>query len=165
MKKTLIHHCTKRLLAVALTIAMLVSLTACGGSSASIEGDLTELMDKLYETADVDEDTRQAFEGFFTDQITADNEQSILGSSDISYTEGVYSMPMISSIAYLCVLLRVEDGTANQVKETLQANADPDRWVCVSAETVLTESRGDLVLFIMCDQDTAYAISAAFQAL
>ena len=37
--------------------------------------------------------------------------------------------------------------------------------VCVSAETMLIESRGDVIFFIMCDKNTAEAMSSAFQKL
>ena len=72
---------------------------------------------------------------------------------------------MISSIAYQCVLLRVSPDDVENVKTMLKENADVNKWVCVSAETVLVENVGDVVLFIMCDKDTAYAVSESFQAL
>ena len=53
----------------------------------------------------------------------------------------------------------------DKVKEMLKENADVNKWVCVSAETVLVENVGDVVLFIMSSQDAAYAISSSFQAL
>ena len=72
---------------------------------------------------------------------------------------------MMSSIAYQCVLLRVAPEDVEEVKTVLKENADVNKWVCVSAETVLVENVGDVVLFIMSDQEAAYAVSASFQAL
>ncbi len=99
------------------------------------------------------------------DTLTEENEQAILGTSDIEYIEGVYSVPMMSSIAYQCVLLRVNPDDIETVKQQLKDNADLNKWVCVSAETMLVENVGDLVLFIMSSKDVAYAVSTSFQSL
>ena len=74
-------------------------------------------------------------------------------------------MPAMSSIAYQCVLLRVNPEDVESVKATLQENADVNKWVCVTAETVLVENVGDLVLFIMSSEDVAYAVSSSFKSL
>ena len=49
------------------------------------------------------------------------------------------------------------------VKQQLKDNADLNKWVCVSAETMLIESRGNVIFFIMGDNDTVYAMNGAFQ--
>ena len=72
-------------------------------------------------------------------------------------------MPMMSSIAYQCVLLRVDADSVDAVKQKLQESANPDKWVCVSAETVLIESRGDVIFYVMAENDVAYALNTAFQ--
>ena len=118
-----------------------------------------------YEGVDLDAETKEAMQGYVIDTLTSDNEQAFLGTEGVSYTEGVYSVPMMSSIAYQCVLLRVAPEDVENVKTMLKENADVNKWVCVSAETVLVENVGDVVLFIMSDQEAAYAVSASFQAL
>lgn len=159
----------KRIVVCLLAGSLILGITACGnggsGKTASIEGELTDIMSDIYASADLDSETREAMEGYITDTLTADNETAILGVSDVPYIEGVYSMPMISSIAYQCVLLRVEPENVDQVKDILLTNADPNKWICVSAETVLVENIGDLVLFIMGSEDVAYAVSESFKAL
>lgn len=157
------------------TLMLLFSAVFCcacgkadGGDAAgngTIEGDLADVMAQIYEGVNVDAETKEAMQGYVTDTLTADNEQAILGVEGVSYTEGVYSIPMISSIAYQCVLIRVSPDDVENVKTMLKENADVNKWVCVSAETVLVENVGDVVLFIMCDKDTAYAVSESFQAL
>ena len=148
---------------------LLLCITACGkGNSVvmvSIEGELSDIMADIYENADLDTETKEAMDGYVLDILTADNEEALLGAADVPYIEGVFSVPMISSIAYQCVLLRVEPNNVEEVKETLLTNADLNKWVCVSAETVLAESVGDLVLFIMGEENTASAVSVSFQAL
>lgn len=71
----------------------------------------------------------------------------------------------MSSMAYQCVLLRVEESDVDTVKQALKDNANPDKWVCVSAETTLIESRGNVIFFIMSDKNIAYAMNSAFQNL
>lgn len=168
MKKKLII----RMITIVMTMCMAVMMTACGkGETAdgadgkTIEGDLTEIMAQIYEGVNLDAETKEAMQGYVTDTLTADNEQALLGIGGVPYAEGVYSVPMISSIAYQCVLLRVAPEDVEDVKNLLKENADVNKWVCVSAETVLVENVGDVVLFIMSDKDAAYAVSASFQAL
>lgn len=80
--------------------------------------------------------------------------------------DSVYSAPMMSSIAYQCVLLRVsEDQDIEAAKKLLEENADPAKWICVEAESVVVENVGDVILFIMADKDVADAAKEAFLAL
>lgn len=138
---------------------------ACGKKeegSNQLEGSLTDIMAGLYEKADLSEDFRAGMDSFETYELTEDLEVSILGTNEIDYTEGVASIPMISPNAYQCVLLRVEENSVDTVKQQLKDNADLNKWVCVSAETMLIESRGNVIFFIMGDNDTAYAMNDAF---
>lgn len=74
--------------------------------------------------------------------------------------------PVMSSIAYQCVLLRVsEDQDIEAAKKLLEENADPAKWICVEAESVVVENVGDVILFIMADKDVADAAKEAFLAL
>lgn len=159
----------KKAAACLLAGMLIFGITACGnggsGKTVSIEGELTDIMSDIYANADLDSETKEAMEGYIMDTLTADNETAILGVSNVPYIEGVYSMPMISAIAYQCVLLRVEPENVDQVKDLLLTNADPNKWVCVSAETVLVDNLGDLVLFIMGGEDVTNAVSESFQTL
>lgn len=142
--------------------------SACGGkkeSSDNLEGSLSDIMASLYANADLDEGFRESLDGYETVTITDDLESYILGTDEITYTEGVVSMPMMSSMAYQCVLLRVDESDVETARQLLKDNADPDKWVCVSAETTLIESRGNVIFFIMSGRDEAYAMNTAFQNL
>lgn len=142
--------------------------TACGDkkeSSDNLEGSLSDIMASLYANAELDEGFRESLDSYETVEITDDLESYILGTDEITYTEGVVSMPMMSSMAYQCVLLRVDGADVESAKQLLRDNADPDKWVCVSAETTLIESRGNVIFFIMGGKDEAYAMNAAFQNL
>lgn len=151
-----------------LSILMIVSIlcTACGSegkTSDQLEGSLSDIMTGIYENADLSEDFREGLNNFETLELTEDFEMSVLGTDEVSYTEGVVSMPMMSSVAYQCVLLRVPEDDVETAKQQIKDNADLDKWVCVSAETMLVESRGDVIFFVMGDNDVAYALNSAFQ--
>lgn len=146
----------------------MVCCTACGGETATSkgpEGSLEDIMTALYANADLDADFREGLDYFDTLELTDDLESYILGTDEITYTEGVVSMPKMSSVAYQCVLLRVDESDVETAKEALKNSADPDKWVCVSAETTLIESRGNVIFFIMSSKDVAYAMNSAFQNL
>lgn len=145
-----------------------LACTACGDkkeSSDNLEGSLTDIMASLYENAELNPDFRDNLDSYETVEITDDLESYILGTDEITYAEGVVSMPMMSSMAYQCVLLRVDEADVESVKQLLKDNADPDKWVCVSAETTLIESRGNVIFFIMSAKEEAYAMNTAFQNL
>ncbi len=95
----------------------------------------------------------------------------------IPYSEGYEGLayePMISSMAWSVVLVRVPDGTdVESVAADMKANCDPRKWICVDAEIVETYTNGNVAILIMFDSDqdpdTAEAnsetIVANFQAL
>lgn len=145
---------------------VIATLIGCGNKKKDvIEGTPTELLAKLYETADLSEDFKSRLDYFETYEMTKEIEMSILGTEDIAYVEGACSIPMMQPNAFQMVLLRVSDSDVETVKEKLTESADLDKWICVSAETMLIESRGDLILFVMGDQESVYALNSAFQNL
>lgn len=158
---------TKLLAGLLILLAGLLCI-ACGDkieSSDNPEGALMDIMASLYENAELDAEFREGLPYFDTIELTDELKSSILGTDDITYTEGVVSMPKMSSVAFQCVLLRVDEADVETVKQTLKDNANPDKWVCVSAETTLIESRGNVIFFIMSGKNEAYALNEAFQKL
>lgn len=74
------------------------------------------------------------------------------GNAEITgFSEGVMFAPMISSIAFVGYIFKLEDGTdAETFKQTLADNADP-RWnICTEADETVIESSGNTVFFLMC---------------
>ena len=140
---------------------------ACGKaekeSSEQLEGSLGDIITGIYEKADLSEDFRAGMDSFEMFELTDETEVSILGTNEIDYTEATASIPMISPNAFQFVLLRVEDDNVDTVKQQLKDNADLNKWICVSAETMLIESRGNVIFFAMGDNDTVYALNSAFQ--
>lgn len=159
----------KRIIAVVMATVLTMSMLAgCGEKTKapSLEGSCEEILIKVYENADLDADLREAMENYQMIPIDDDSEEYILGTDDVDYTDSVYSAPQISSIAYQCVILRLEPDEDVQVaKQLLRDCADPIKWICVEAEEVVVENVGDVVLCIMADAKTASAIKTAFLAL
>ena len=165
----------KKFLAILAAGVMLIgTMTACGGSSentktANLEGTCSEILAQVYENAELDADFREALAYYANEPIPADDEETkeyMIGTSEVAFTDSVYSAPMMSSVAYQCVLLRLEEGAdMTAAKETLRAAANPAKWVCVEAESVYVENVGDVVMVLMADEPTATAIKDAFVAL
>ena len=159
MKKSL------RISLTALLLALLTALLAgCSGGTASggtkIEGELTDIMAKIYETADVDPDTRDFLGGLDVFEIPADQFEYYFFVKDVDYSEALASVPMINVVPYQVCLLRVNDGVdVEQLKKDIAANADPRKWVCVEVDPsdVRVESEGDLILFVMAENSEKYA--------
>lgn len=129
-------------------------------------GSLSEIMDSIYENADLSQDFRDAMEGFDSGEIPSESAEYLIGTADVEYTESFYSTPMINVVPYQCILLRVPEGTDMETaKTTIKDHADPRKWICVEAESVVVENVGDVILFVMADTDTANAIRNTFLAL
>lgn len=153
-----------KLLSVLTAAAALCIACGSGGqTSDKLDGSLNDIMSGIYENAELSADFREGLANFETLELTEDFETAVLGTDEINYTEGIVSMPMMSSVAYQCVLLRVEEDEVETVKQQIKDNADLNKWICISAETMLVESRGDVVFFVMGENDTVYALNDAFQ--
>ena len=161
----------KRVAAVGMMFVMLFSFAACGKTTASEEaealsGSCIDILNKVYETADLDASMRDAMQDYEMTTIDADMEEYVLGTDEITYTDSAYSAPMMTSVAYQCVVLRVPDGTdVPKAKQTLLDNANPAKWICVEAESVAVESIGDVILYVMGFDEDVSAIKDAFLAL
>ncbi len=159
----------KKIITMLLLGTMCLGIFGCGKNTseeASLEGSCVEILDKVYETAEVSENFKESLEYFDKMEIPADSTEYILGTTEIPYADAVYSAPMMSSVAYQCVVLRVDDGMGvEEAKQLLADNANPAKWVCVEAESVVVESVGDVILFVMADAETADALKNAFLEL
>ena len=134
----------------------LIGLTGCG--SNNVEGSLEELMTKMY--SDIKEDERPMVANT---EVTSENIEYYLGTSDIEYEEALASEPMMSSIAHSVVLVRLPDGqNAEEFASKMRSNADPRKWICVEAEAVKVSTKGNLVLLVMSSEDRVNKITSKF---
>ena len=143
-----------------LSMLSLVGLTGCGNKNVS--GSLEEIMEKLY--ANIPEEERPM--SLTNIEITDENVKMYLGVNDIEFEEALASEPDMSSIAHSVVLVRVkDDANIEAIKEKIEKNADPKKWLCVEAEEVEVESKGNLIILIMTSEANAEKIENSFNNL
>lgn len=146
-----------------------VLLTSCGKTDkkeAELVGPLSEVMDSLYENADLPQDFRDSLADFSTGEIPAESAEYLIGTTEVAYDESYFSVPMMNVIPYQCILLRLPEGAdVDAAKQTIADHADPRKWVCVEAESVIVENVGNVVMFIMGDSQITNAMQEAFLAL
>lgn len=159
----------KKLITLSIIAASLF-LISCGKAkeeaSSNLTAPLSEIMDSVYQNANLEQDFRDSIEGFVSEEIPAESAEYLIGTADVSYTESLFSAPMMNAVAYQCILLRLpEDADVEAAKKTIADKADPRKWVCVEAESVIVENVGNVVLFVMADSKTTNALRDAFIAL
>ncbi|MEG1999784.1 MAG: hypothetical protein RR053_00120 [Evtepia sp.] len=84
----------------------------------------------------------------------------------IDYVDGyqaVSSASMMGSIAHSVCLLEVPSGTdVAAVAKAINDNKDPRKWICVEAEKAEVLHRGNYILLVMSDTETADIIIKNF---
>lgn len=152
----------KKYVLLLLVLGVALFCTACGRSDSAktIEGTLPEIIDRIYESADVDDDTRDFLENSLaTVAVEKESAAYYFGTDTIDFTDAVASEPRMSSIAFSVCLMRVPEGTdVEAAKAEIRDTVDPRKWICVEANDVLVESEGDLILLVMtADSSSVYA--------
>ncbi len=160
----------KKIIAVLISSLMLVSMVGCGTSKTEsdpvLQEDVTTILDTIYERAELDDEFRQSLEHYQKVEITEEISSLYFGETDVKFTQGVASAPMMSSVPYELVLFKVEEGTdIEALKTQIKENADPRKWICVEAEEVIVENIDDTVMFLMANSDVATPIKEAFMSL
>ena len=160
-----------KILALILALTLTIALCACGAkeetadqntSEVKLEGSLTDIMAQIYEKAP---ETEMAMgEPMPIDIADADAVKYYLGlDSADGIKEAVFSEPMIGSIAYSVCLVRCEEGAdVETVKKNISDNVDARKWICVTAEKVIVNNCGDVVILVMTEAKTAEGIYNAF---
>ena len=155
----------KKIFLVLVMSILCLGLTGCG--EKNVEGELTDIMESVYEEmyADVSEEERpmlatvnvlEKTEDMTDEDVKAQVEYAI-GTTDIEYKEIYESKPMIGSIAYSVVLVRMEENSdIEAAKEAIKENVNPRKWICaeVAEEDVIVKRKGDLIILIMGENET-----------
>ena len=142
--------------------ALIISVTLVGCGNKNVEGSLEELMTKVYSTLKEDETPMM----LTNMEVTAENVEGYLGTADIEYEEALASESATGSIAHSVVLLRVKDNTdVEKVKEKIKNSVNPRKWICVEAEEVKVESKGNLILLVMSNKTATDKIVTEFNNL
>lgn len=142
----------KKILSVLLVVGALFMLTACGNKEENLTLTPTEIIAKMYE-------------GFAEDELpmalgnrdlVAEELEYNLGLKELDFVEGTVSEPMITSMAHSVVVVRVAKGVdIEKTKADIKANVNPNKWLCATAEEVYVESKGDIIVLIMSNKQTA----------
>lgn len=143
-----------------------LALVGCGtekkeeNKNKNIEGSLTDIMAKLYDGISEEEMP------MMVENITLNEENfEYYAFADVKYKEAIASESMTGSVPHSVVLIRLEDAKdADVVVKEIKEKADPRKWICVEAENVEVESKGDLVILIMSNE-LASTIKANFEKL
>ena len=148
-----------------LIIALILVLTITGCGAKNIEGNLEDIMTKVYQ--DIKEDERPM--GLSNTEVTSENVEYYLGTSDIEYESALASESMIGSIAHSTVLIRTkENADIEAIKTKIKENVDPRKWICggVEKEDVIIKNKGDLIIVIIVeDQTTREKLDQGFDNL
>lgn len=130
-----------------------VTLTLTGCTEKNVVGSLDEIMTKVY--ADIKEEEKPMM---LTNTIVIeDNIEYYLGTKDIEYQEALASESGTGSIAHSVVLVRTKNTKQiEKTKEKIKNSVDPRKWICVGVaeENVVVESKGNLIILIMVEDET-----------
>ena len=80
-------------------------------------------------------------------------------------TEAVFFEPMMGSIAFSLVAVRVADASeAQAIAQQMKAGIDARKWICVEANDIMVAGYGDVVMFIMLDNTSGMSAQAYVDA-
>ena len=145
-----------------LIIVSICCITLSGCRNKNIEGPLEDIMTKVY--ASIKEEEKPMM--LTNIEVTKENAEMYLGTSDIEFEEALASESAIGSIAHSVILIRVKDNAnVELIEERLEDTVNPRKWICVEAEEVEVESRGNLILVVMSNEITADKIVDEFNKL
>lgn len=164
----------KKLLTLLMALIMAFSFTACEAATGSsnqnnnLEGSLEEVLDKIYETAKLDNDFKEHVKPMLqTEQITAEKIEYYLGKAGIEFETAIASESMMSTSAYSLCLVKVKEGAdVEKIKKDIKESVDPRKWICVGVDpkNVIVDSIGNVVFLVMSD-NYAKPLHDAFLAL
>jgi hypothetical protein len=150
-----------KILTVFILFVSIFSITGCSSKENNITGSLEDIMSEVYK--DVDEDQLPMY--LESIEVNEDNVEGFLGTKDIAFKEALASESMVGSIAHSVVLVRMENQKdVNDAVELIKENIDPNKWICVGVDNVIVESKGDLIIVIL-DDNNGDTILKSFQNL
>lgn len=147
----------KKLFALLLVCTTILTLTGCG--EKNVEGSLEDIMKSIntHTYEGLSDDEKPMLMDIDVLKDASDNIEYYIGTDEIEYEEIYASEPMMSSIAYSVVLVRMKDGADIEAAKTeIKENVNPAKWMCVDVpkDKVIVKSKGDLIILIMVADDT-----------
>ena len=156
----------KKILSTIIIIASLfVCLTGC--SDKNLNYTTMEIIEKVYEGFGQDElpmlektDMKTMIDN---EMFTLEND---LGIKELNYEEATVSQPMIGSIPHSVVVIKLKDSEDTEaVAAEIKEKINPRKWVCVEAEQVYVENRGNIIIAVMADKASADKIIDNFRKI
>ena len=145
----------KKFIALCLVLAMAATLFAgCGvKKTATLEGTPAEIIEKIYAQKSV-EFAPMTLTPYDPDYGSMWDWNYYTGLADGSKVkEAAVSEPMIGSIAFSLVVLRVNNAAdAKTVAQEMKDNINTRKWMCVEAGDLQVAGFGDVVMLIMVDE-------------
>lgn len=78
--------------------------------------------------------------------------------------QAVAADALVNITPHSLVVIHCEDGNAYELADTIIANADPNKWLCVGSEIVNVANTDHYVVLVMSFKDLAEDIMANFEA-
>lgn len=144
------------------------SASSESSSAAAVDtSDLTSLMDALF--SGIAEDQMPMLmpqeDGSKYAPLTEENSEYNTGVALSAYKEGICAEAAMSAQAHSICLLKANSAEeAAKLAEDVAANANPNKWICVSAERTIVAYSGDTVLLAMSFNDLAQTVLDNFTA-
>jgi len=150
----------KRVLTLSLIFCtLLLILTGCGKKEERFDMKLSTIAEKIY-------DGMENMPVMDTIELTKENAAQYLGTDKINFKEGIVSEAKINTLAHSIVILRAEKTSdVEDIKKEIKANANPKKWICVEAESVIVENKQDVIILIMSNETHASMIQNNFKNL
>jgi len=126
--------------------------------------ELAALVDKVYGVSEVEKPMVMTQEINVTDNDAVRFATGLENGKDLEYV--VISEAVVTSQAYSMVLVKVKDGVnIEAIAKEMNENIDARKWICVTAEKVLTTTSGDIICLVMSNEQTAKAVYNNFKTL
>ena len=134
----------------------LLLIVGCGEKSTNEEVDLNKVAETLLENVETP-----------MYEVTAIDEESFPYFTFVDFKDGYQAVTadaLIGSIAHSVVVISTKDGDGATLANEVFENANPQKWVCVSAAKTAVMYTDNLVVLVMSQVDTVDAIKANFEA-
>lgn len=156
---------SKKVLGIIFVVIILLAVGCVflhGNQEENVEGTLENIMEKLY--VGISEENLPMMLGNI--ELTSENIEGFIGTADVKYKEAIASESMVGSIAHSVVLLRVKNNAnVEMIEEKIEDSVNPRKWICVEADEVEVESKGNLIILVMSNEITADKIIREFNKL
>ena len=168
----------KKIIAVLLALAAVLSLAACGGNNSTTDTETTTLAPSFELTGTLEEIASQVLEKATkiemmlmppTEVDFADVEAAkyyIGVDPTAKVNRAVFVEPMIGSIPFsMCIIEGAEGVKIEDLKNEILEGVNYRKWVCVAAEKVLVSSCGNKILMVMSTEEIVDDVYNAFSAI